>query len=125
MDIGEQLLKIREFRGLSQSELARRSGVGGATISQWESGKHRPRSDQLKKVLDVLDITYEQLFQDFDEVFVREALKKYETDNKDIQLVLTRDPHLSPAEIEVIMRIVDSKYKELAAEDRKAARDEE
>lgn len=114
MEVGEQLRKIREFRGLSLTELAKRSGVGQSTLSQWESGKHKPRFDQLKRVLDVLGITYEQLFQDFDDVFVKEAIEKYRTDSKDIEVVLAANPALSPAEIEVIMRIVESKERELA-----------
>lgn len=116
--------KVREFRGLSIKDLARESGVSSAAISQWETGKHKPRFEQLKKVLDVLGITYEQLFQDFDEVFIREALEKYETSAKDIEVVLTANPALSPSEIEVIMRIVESKERELAAEERKGGKPE-
>jgi len=110
---------VREFRGMSQAELARRSGIGQSTLSQWESGEHKPRFEQLKKVLDALEINHEQLYQDFDEVFIREALEKYETSAKDIEVVLTANPALSPAEIEVIMRIVESKERELAAEEKK------
>lgn len=124
MEIGTQLRKVREFRGLSIKDLARESGVSSAAISQWETGKHKPRFEQLKKVLDVLGITYEQLFQDFDEVFVREALEKFETRAKDIEVVLTANPALSPSEIEVIMRIVESKERELAAEEKKGGKPE-
>jgi len=112
------LRKVREFRGLSIKDLARESGVSSAAISQWETGKHKPRFEQLKKVLDVLGITYEQLFQDFDEVFIREALEKYETSAKDIEVVLTANPALSPAEVEIIMHIVQAKERELAEKEK-------
>jgi transcriptional regulator with XRE-family HTH domain len=118
METGEQLRKIREFRGLTLSELAKRSGVGQSTLSQWESGKHKPRFEQLKKVLDALGITHEQLYEDFDDVFIKEALEKYETSARDIEVVLTANPALSPAEVEVIMRIVESKERELAEKEK-------
>jgi len=70
-------------------------------------------------VLQVLDIKYEDLFQDFDAKYIRETIEKYKTNADDIRVVLTANPDLSPAEIEVIMRIVESKEKEL----RKAERD--
>jgi transcriptional regulator with XRE-family HTH domain len=113
MEIREQLRKIREFRGLTIGGLSRKSGVSKTTISQWEMGKHKPRFEQLKKVLDALNITYEQLWQDFDVVFVKEALQKYRTTSREIELVLKADPDLTPAEIDVIMRIVLSKEREV------------
>lgn len=124
MEIGEQLKKVREFRGLSIGALAKKSGVSKTTISQWESGKHKPHYDQLRKVLGALGVTYEQLHQDFDAVFVAEALAKYETGAKDIEVVLTANPALSPVEVETIMRIVLSKEAELAAEEKKGNKPE-
>ena len=119
METGEQLRKIREFRGLSLAQLAKRSGVGQSTLSQWETGKHKPRFEQLKKVLDALNITHEQLYQDFDVVFVREAIEKFQTGAKDIEVVLTADPALSPSDVEIIMHIVLAKERDLAEKDKK------
>ena len=119
METGEQLRKIREFRGLSLAQLAKRSGVGQSTLSQWETGKHKPRFEQLKKVLDALNITHEQLYQDFDEIFVAEALEKFQTGAKDIEVVLTADPALSPSDVEIIMHIVLAKERELAEKEKK------
>ena len=119
MEISEQLRKVREFRGLSIKDLASRSGVSSAAISQWETGKHKPRFDQLKKVLDALNITHEQLYQDFDAVFVREAIEKFQTGAKDIEVVLTADPALSPSDVEIIMHIVLAKERELIEKEKK------
>lgn len=119
MEIGNQLRKIRRFRGYSLQALAQKTGVSKSTLHAWETGEVEPRAGNLKKVLDVLGITYEQLYQDFDEVFIREALEKYETSAKDIEVVLTANPALSPVEVETIMRIVLSKEAELAAEEKK------
>ena len=112
MEIGEQIRKIRTARGLSIGELGRQSGVSKTTISQWESGKHKPGFDQLRAVLEALGVTYDQLWQDLDLVLAEEAIKKERTDSKDIEAVLKADPDLTDAEIEVIMRIVQSKERE-------------
>ena len=47
-----------------------------------------------------------------------EALEKYATSAKDMEVVLTANPAVSPAEIEVIMRIVESKERELAEKEK-------
>ena len=117
MEIGEQLKKIRTARNYSIGELGRRSGVSKVTIAAWENGKHKPSFDQLRAVLEALDVTYDQLWQDLDLVLAEEAIKKERTDSKDVEAVLKADPDLTSAEIEVIMRIVLSKERE-AQQDR-------
>jgi transcriptional regulator with XRE-family HTH domain len=124
METGQQLRKIRQFRGLSIKVLAREAHVSPSAISHWENGRNKPRFDELKRVLDILGVTYEQLWQDFDAVFVKEALEKFETSAKDIEVVLTANPRLSPAEIEVIMRIVESKERELAEQEKQGQKPE-
>lgn len=50
--LAQRLRVVRKFRGLSQRELARRSGVGSGTISQIESMSMQPSVSVLKKILD-------------------------------------------------------------------------
>ncbi|MFJ5924871.1 helix-turn-helix domain-containing protein [Kitasatospora sp. NPDC092948] len=45
--IGLRLRELRTARGLSLSELARRSGVGKATLSELESGRRNPTLETL------------------------------------------------------------------------------
>ncbi len=40
---GEQVKALREFAGWSQQELANRLSMRQQTISEWETGKYRPR----------------------------------------------------------------------------------
>ncbi len=42
---GDEISRAREAAGLSQSELARRSGVAQSLISKYESGRHQPPYD--------------------------------------------------------------------------------
>jgi transcriptional regulator with XRE-family HTH domain len=46
------LREARERAGLTQKELAERSGVAQSTISAYESGKREPGVDALSKLLD-------------------------------------------------------------------------
>ncbi|MFF9314340.1 helix-turn-helix domain-containing protein [Streptomyces sp. NPDC004684] len=46
-EVGRRLRELRTARGLSLSELARRSGVGKGTLSELESGTRNPTLDTL------------------------------------------------------------------------------
>ncbi|MEI8597785.1 helix-turn-helix domain-containing protein [Vibrio sp. M60_M31a] len=49
MDVGKQLKTIRTMRGLSQRELAKRSGVTNSMISQIEQNLVNPSVGSLKR----------------------------------------------------------------------------
>lgn len=61
-DLGTRLRAVREERGLSQRELARRAGVTNATISLIEKNKSSPSVSSLKKVLDGIPMTLAEFF---------------------------------------------------------------
>ncbi len=61
MDIGARLFEIREKRGLTQTELARRSGVSQTTIVHVETGQVRPRMATLRRLAKGFGITVEEL----------------------------------------------------------------
>jgi transcriptional regulator with XRE-family HTH domain len=50
--VARRLRVVRQFKGLSQRELARRTGVGSGTISQIEAMATQPSVSVLKKILD-------------------------------------------------------------------------
>jgi transcriptional regulator with XRE-family HTH domain len=61
-DIGERLKAIREQQGLSQRELAKRTGVTHATVSLIEQNKVSPSISSLKKVLGGLSMSVGDFF---------------------------------------------------------------
>jgi transcriptional regulator with XRE-family HTH domain len=63
IDIGARLRRLRESRGLSQRELARRAGVSNATLSMMEQNRASPSVGSLKKVLDGLPVSLADFFQ--------------------------------------------------------------
>ncbi|HEY2290410.1 MAG TPA: helix-turn-helix transcriptional regulator [Thermoanaerobaculia bacterium] len=55
-NLGKTLALVRELRGLSQAEVARRAKMGKSQISKYENGKELPKLDSLSSVLDALQI---------------------------------------------------------------------
>jgi DNA-binding XRE family transcriptional regulator len=54
--------RCREAAGVTSQELADKSGVRQATISDVENGKSVPSSDTLRKMADALDCTMDELW---------------------------------------------------------------
>lgn len=67
-ELGARLMAIRTHYGLSQRELAKRSGVTNATISNIEQSKVSPSVSSLKKVLDGLPMSLADFFTFEDEI---------------------------------------------------------
>jgi transcriptional regulator with XRE-family HTH domain len=60
--IGRRLQEIREERGLSQRELARRAGLTHGTISFIERDKISPSIGTMRQILDCLGLTLSDFF---------------------------------------------------------------
>ncbi len=61
MDYGEALKYQREINGLSQSELAKKTGLKQQMISWWEAGKGLPNIDFCVKLADFYGISLDEL----------------------------------------------------------------
>lgn len=60
-EFGSRLRKIRDDKGLSQSELAEKAGMQPSAISHFESGRRAPSFDNLKRLADALSLTVDYL----------------------------------------------------------------
>jgi transcriptional regulator with XRE-family HTH domain len=63
-NIGRRLKEERQFRGWSQRDLARETGVNTDTISGIETGQHEPRPSTLRKLAEGLGIEVRDLFME-------------------------------------------------------------
>ena len=59
--LGEEVKLIRLKRGLSQEQLAERSGLSTMTIGFIEQGRRRPQLGTLQKIADVLEVRVKDL----------------------------------------------------------------
>jgi transcriptional regulator with XRE-family HTH domain len=57
----ERLREARSLRGLSQEDVARKSGLQPSAVSHFESGTRKPSFDNLRKLADALDVTIDYL----------------------------------------------------------------
>jgi transcriptional regulator with XRE-family HTH domain len=62
IDIGEQIRELRRVRGLTQSELAEKSGLATNTLSLIERGLSSPTVSTLQKIASALGIDINNLF---------------------------------------------------------------
>ena len=60
--IGEQIRAFRQDRGLSQEQLALKADLNTTFLGQVERGIKKPTIDTLEKIVNALDITFEDLF---------------------------------------------------------------
>lgn len=61
---GENLKRLLELRGFNYSSLARKVGVNSSNVQRWCEGKQQIRSENLKKILEILNITHADLFDE-------------------------------------------------------------
>ena len=60
--LGAQLAKARETAGLSQNELAEKTGFSRSLIAQWERSAVSLKSDQVILLAEALNISIDELF---------------------------------------------------------------
>lgn len=63
--ISDNLKRLRIERGLTQHQVGEKLGITKQAYSQWESGKHTPRFETIKKLADILGVTTDQITEDY------------------------------------------------------------
>lgn len=63
MNIGERIKTARKKAGLTQAQLAEKTGVATITIRQYELGKRQPRIEQLRKIASALGLYISDLVE--------------------------------------------------------------
>lgn len=62
MDVSERITMLRENVGISKTELAKKSGLSQAYISDLEHGKKNPTINSLSKICDILGVSLVEFF---------------------------------------------------------------
>ena len=61
MTIGENILKFRKQKGMSQEELAAKLNVSRQSISLWETNQTVPQIDYLMELSKIFNVTLDEL----------------------------------------------------------------
>lgn len=64
MGIGARIKEARKLANLGQRELAEKLGVSSGAVGNWEAGISEPRGDTIQKLVEVLQVEPNFLFQD-------------------------------------------------------------
>lgn len=60
-DFGQMLRYLRETKGISQAELAKKIGITSAAVGMYEQGKREPDIEKLKKLANYFDVSLDTL----------------------------------------------------------------
>ena len=63
--VGPNIVRAREARGMTQGQLARLSGIKRQHLSDWERGVHEPRPRSLRRIAQVLDLPFGYFYGDY------------------------------------------------------------
>ena len=59
---GENIKRYRLMKKLSQQKLGEDLGFSARTVSDWENNNTEPNIETIKKLVVILDITFDELF---------------------------------------------------------------
>lgn len=57
----ERYVRLRDSKGLRDSDVARKTGIPQSTFSDWKKGKSSPKQDKLTKIAECLGVKAEYL----------------------------------------------------------------
>ena len=82
--LGKKILKVREKKGISQQQLATAAGLSKALITHIETGKRYPSDKALKKIIEALEISEDEILT---EDVKKEFLKKLEEEARPSEII--------------------------------------
>lgn len=57
----EHYAKIRDSKGLKDSDVSKATGISSGSLSDWKKGRYNLKYDKLQKIADYLCVTVEEL----------------------------------------------------------------
>jgi transcriptional regulator with XRE-family HTH domain len=112
MNIGKNIKKIREQRGLMQKEVASAAAIHTSNYSKIEKGEREPSIEALDKIATLLGMTVDEIIH-FEGKIPREVKIKDKTATEKLQLI----EQLDDEDKQAVYRIIDgmltkSKFKD-------------
>lgn len=72
MTISERIRLARQKKGITQNELAVKSGINNKSISRYELGSSTPPADAIKAIADALGVSTDYLLSDKDNITIKD-----------------------------------------------------
>lgn len=64
MNLNDKISMLRRKQGMSQEEFGEKIYVSRQSVSKWEMGESKPKTDQLIRIAKVFEITLDELLED-------------------------------------------------------------
>ena len=110
LDLGKTIQALREQKGMSQKELAKRIGVSTGAIGNYEIGLRRPKFEHLEAIADIFNVPLGLLIGDESSARI---LMAYDKLHKLVDMADRLDPaDLARLEERAAMMLEAEKYNE-------------
>lgn len=60
----KKYLELKEKSGVTDYEVAKKTGVSTSTLTNWKYGRYTPKTDKLKKLADYFGVPLETLLEE-------------------------------------------------------------
>lgn len=60
----EKYQKLRNDKGVSDSEVSRNTGIDKATLSHWKKGDYTPKVESIIKIADYFDVSLDYFYRE-------------------------------------------------------------
>lgn len=81
--------KLRDEKGIKDSDVVKSTGITKSTFSDWKSGRSKPKNDKLQKIADYFGVTVDYLTTGKEEIKEKDP-ELTERDERDISKDLDR-----------------------------------
>lgn len=102
--------KLRDERGLKDSDVVKATGITKSTFSDWKSGRSKPKQDKLQKIADFFGVSAEYLMtgkegEDGNKYYINEetaAIAQDIFENKELRLLFDAARDADPEDLEAV-----------------------
>lgn len=77
--------KLRDEKGIKDSDVVKATGITKSTFSDWKSGRSKPKNDKLQKIADYFGVTLDYLTTGNSDVAKEKSLELTARDERDIK----------------------------------------
>lgn len=82
--------KLRDSKGLKDSDVVKATGITKSTFSDWKSGRSNPKNDKLQKIANFFDVSIDYLMTGEDSAKVELSAKDERDIAKDLNNIMKK-----------------------------------
>ena len=58
----ERYVKLRDSKGIKDAEVAKQTGIGRSTFSDWKTGRSQPKQEKLEKIANYFGVSVDYFY---------------------------------------------------------------